>query len=173
MYKGKETDMFWLIERSYIGILNNAIIREYGPQASSLQEFAVWNNGKVVGRADLLVKMNFEDQNAYFLFEGKQREFDGKEYSESETELFFDAFVQQGKKYYEAEKDDYDEKVFIVPIIFEWVRTQNKLDKLLSWDKYNKHSDFYMVLHSNDSGEVNSGLMVYGKVSDTAKMQGL
>lgn len=166
MYKGKEADLFSLIERTYIGLLNNAIVRHYGNRATTLQEFSVWENQKIVGRADLLVKIRFDKSSAYFLFEGKQREFDGKEYVSNELKTFFDAFENQARKYYDAEKDDYDEQVYIVPIVFEWIRTQKKLTQVLDWerDKDDDHTDFYMVLHSNCEGENNSGLMVYGKV---------
>ena len=166
MYKGKEADMFSLIERTYIGLLNNAIVRFYGEKVTTLQEFSVWKDKKLVGRADLLVRIKFDTNIVYFLFEGKQREFDGKEYLNNELESFFGGFENQARKYYDAEQDDYDEQVFIVPIVFEWIRTKKKLSQVLNWEKDEDdgHTDFYSVFHSNFEGDDNSGLMVYGKV---------
>ena len=166
MYKGNEADMFSLIERTYIGLLNNAIVRYYNEKVTTLQEFSVWNKNKLVGRADLLVRIKFDNEIVYILFEGKQREFDGKEYVSSQLEIFFETFETQARKYYDAEKEDYNEQVFIVPIVFEWIRTQKKLTQVLNWetDRDDGHTDFYAVYHSNCQTEDNSGLMVYGKV---------
>ena len=175
MYKGKESDVFSLIERSYIGLWNNAIVKLYSNGATTLQEFSVWNSkNKVVGRADLLVKLKLEVGGVYFLFEGKQREFDGKKYSDEEIEAFFRVFEQQAIKYYDAEKDSYEEKVYIVPLVFEWIRNQHRLKQVLNFPENvdDGQTDFYMVIHSGPDKSDSSGLMVYGKVMDPEKWSG-
>jgi hypothetical protein len=171
MYMGKESEMFSLIERTYIGILNNAIVRLYDDRVTTLQEFSVWDTEKIVGRADFLVKMNFKDHKTYFLFEGKHREFIGKIYSGSNLENDYNDFIFQALKYYNAEKKYYEEPVFIVAIIFEWIRNQHRLDQVLNWpDEDDGLTDFYMLLRSYNVANDNSGLMVYGKVVDPTNL---
>jgi hypothetical protein len=52
VFNQKEThNVFALIERAWVGTLNNAIIRAFPEDAVTLQEFAVYDkNKKIVGR---------------------------------------------------------------------------------------------------------------------------
>lgn len=152
-------DVFALIERSYVGVLNNAVIKCYNKD-SVLQEYSVWNEKNVnVGRADYLVKHDPGKDEIIFLFEAKQREYDGVVYDNKGMSVFYESFIEQGKKYYDAEKKYFTTLTYVVPIIFEWVRHPKHLDDLLKDNSEDGQTDFYCLYHNGEGG-----LMVYGKL---------
>src|SRR5688572_10509304 len=46
-------DVFTVIERTWLGLFNNAIIRAF-PKSVTMQEFNVWDERKAIGRCDFL-----------------------------------------------------------------------------------------------------------------------
>ncbi|MBK6840059.1 MAG: hypothetical protein IPG90_18730 [Bacteroidetes bacterium] len=104
-------EVFALIERSYIGLFNNAVVKSF-PQDSVLQEFSVHLGGRNYVRNDYLVKHWDGERSISLLFEAKQRQFDGRNYSLAETKAFLDPFILQGKKYYIAETQ-YSETILL------------------------------------------------------------
>ena len=67
-------DVFTLIERSYVGLFNNAVIRSF-PLDATLQEFSVHLGGRKYIRCDYLVK-HWDGKNSIdILFEAKGRQF--------------------------------------------------------------------------------------------------
>lgn len=152
-------EVFALIERSYVGLFNNAVVKSF-PQDSVLQEFSVHLGGRNYVRGDYLVKHWEGDHSLSILFEAKQRQHDGRKYSMSETKAFLDPFIKQGKKYYKAEPQYYRDDTYISSLVFEWVRYPEHLKNVLSWsDEDDEITDFYCLYHTE-----RSGLMVYGNL---------
>lgn len=60
IFNGKTShSVFALIERAWVGVLNNAIIRAFPKDAITLQEFAVYDKEiKIIGRSDMLVSLD-------------------------------------------------------------------------------------------------------------------
>lgn len=153
-------EVFALIERSYVGLFNNAVVKSF-PNDSALQEFSVHLGGRNYVRGDYLVKHWEGDRSLSILFEAKQRQHDGRKYSMSETKAFLDPFIEQGKKYYIAETQYYQDETYISSLVFEWVRYPEHLKNVLSWsDDDDGITDFYCLYHTNTAG-----LMVYGNLT--------
>ena len=75
----------------------------------------------------------------------------------SETKAFLDPFIEQGKKYYIAETQYYQDETLYFFIGFEWVHYPEHLKNVLSWsDEDDGITDFYCLYHTNTAG-----LMVY------------
>jgi hypothetical protein len=157
---GKESvnDVFALIERSHVGILNNAILRAF-PNDTTLQEFAVYEkNGHSVGRADLFVKhVASKERSIDFLFEAKAGVFLWKNYSEDETRQFYERIQEQAYKYYLAEKEYYTHPTYIISIIFDWIRHTELLNRVLSEEYSDNVTDFYLIFHTKEAGLSVSG----------------
>ena len=62
--------IFSSIERTWVGIFNNALIKS-DDSVTTLQEFAVWSNVRQEGRCDML----FEWNTCHFIVEAKSEEF--------------------------------------------------------------------------------------------------
>ncbi len=165
---GKEdiNDVFALIERSYVGLLNNVIIKKY-PKAVTLQEFTVYkkdsNAGKdkLEGRADLLVDVVINNTPIRLLFEAKAYTAARKQPKKGEMQAYYQRVRSQAMSYYEAEKEYYNTLPYIVTINFDWIRDT----KLLVDLKKNEFvddgcTDFYYIYHTDMAG-----LMVYGSVT--------
>jgi hypothetical protein len=148
-------EIFALIERSYVGLFNNAVIRCF-PNDAVLQEYSVHLGGRNYVRCDYLVK----HQAMNILFEAKQRTFDGKKYNDKETEMFLSPFVEKGMKYFNAEEKYYVDTTFVSSLVFEWVRYSEHLKQVLMWSNEDDTiTDFYSLYHTD-----NAGLMVYGNL---------
>ncbi len=146
-----------MIERSYVGLFNNAVIRSF-PEDSVLQEYSVHVDGRKYIRGDYLVK----HQSTNILFEAKQRPFDGKTYEPADTKIFLDAFIKQGMEYYNAEQHNYNGSTFVSSLVFEWVRYPKHLELVntKSWNEDDDGiTDFYCLYHTDIAG-----LMVYGNL---------
>jgi hypothetical protein len=153
-------DVFGLIERSYVGLFNNAIIKCF-PNDAVLQEYSVHLGGRQYVRGDYLVKHWDDNKPINILFEAKQRLFDGIDYTPDETRIFLSEFITQGKKYYMAEQKYYlDADTYVSSLVFEWVRYKEHLDKILKWSSLDDGvTDFYCLYHTDGAG-----LMVYGNL---------
>lgn len=169
---GKEgiNDVFALIERSNVGILNNAILRSF-PDDDMLQEFTVYQmaneSEKHLGRADFLVAHKCEHGDKInLLFEAKAGIALWKDYKAEDTKDWYEAIHKQAHDYYIAEKKFYTGDTFTIAISFDWVRDKNLLLEELKYDSYkdDKVTDFYFIYHTDEAG-----LMVYGNVKPVEK----
>lgn len=162
----KEThNVFALIERAWVGTLNNAIIRAFPEDAVTLQEFAVYdNNKKIVGRSDLLVHWtDRKKKEFYLLFEAKcHEELNGSTFF-SNNEKNIDVINQAGR-YYDAEAKYYNGKnVYLISIVFAWLRKNKILDKAKEYMNLIKSEEapvhFCRLYH-----EKHEGMWVYGNI---------
>lgn len=154
--------IFSSIERTWVGIFNNALIKA-DESVSTLQEFAVWSYKGHEGRCDLL----FEWNKNHFLVEAKNREFNHN-WQILAHESTFSFVLDQAQGYYRAEESYYPPDTFAMALIFEWVRNWD-LDlinkKVASYLKEltertdNSASDFAVHI----SGK-KRGVLIYGKI---------
>lgn len=154
-------DIFALIERTYVGIFNNAIIRLF-PNDAVVQEFSVEVGKGKYNRCDYLVKHWHKGNSINLMFEAKQRQFDGKDYSPEESKSFLADFLNQGRGYFEAEKQFYlGAQTYVVSLVFEWVRYLEHLKQAFKYsnDCDDGVTDFFCFYHTDTAG-----LMVYGNV---------
>lgn len=159
-------DVFALIERSYVGLYNNAIIRSFS-QDSTLQEFSVYkrqeetDTDKSIGRADFLVRHLTETGYINLLFEAKAWQSNWKKYSAEQTREYYKKLYDQAFTYFEAEKLFYTGDTYIITISFDWIRKSSLLDKIVE-EKYEDDgcTHFYYIYHTGEAG-----LMVYGNVT--------
>jgi hypothetical protein len=158
--------IFALNERTWIGILNNAIIKAY-PNSVTLQEYGVHSPTKFVGRADLLVQWNHPNGKIYYLiFEAKQYKEQSFNTLLKDDEEYLKSIKDQGQKYFDAETTYYkDKNVYVIPIVFGWIPNKMFLDKAKQYFAVkdgDKASDFCYLYHEGDSG-----VWVYGKIYET------
>jgi hypothetical protein len=148
-----------LIERSYVGLFNNAVIRSF-PLDAALQEYSVHLGGRKYIRCDYLVK-HWDGKNSIdILFEAKSRQFNGKVYSTEDSKQFFAPFIEQGEKYYQIEEKYYLGTCYVSSLVFEWVRKKKHVEQVLNWkDMDDGITDFFCFYHSDVAG-----LMVYGNL---------
>ncbi len=167
MYKSEQSkDIFALNERTWVGILNNAIIKAFPNDAvSTLQEFGVYdeNTNKHKGRADYLVCWN----NTCLLFEAKQYEEKSVKnlYDENKNDLA----KEQAIKYYNAELNYYNKEektIFIIPIYFGWMRKEGLIEKAKEYKIESDETTDFCALYY----EGNNGVWVYGKVYNSEEV---
>jgi hypothetical protein len=171
MYKSEQSkDIFALNERTWVGILNNAIIKAFPNDAvSTLREFGVYdeNTNKHKGRADYLVCWN----NTYLLFEAKQYEemSIAKDKNEKETNEMYEKEKKQAGEYYNAELNYYNKEektIFIIPIYFGWMRKEGLIEKAKEYKIESYETTDFCALYY----EGNNGVWVYGKVYNSEEV---
>jgi len=157
-------DVFALIERSYFGIFNNAVIRTF-PKDAVLQEFSVYGKQhKHVGRADYLVSHYLnKSKSVNLLFEGKATLATWKD-DKKVTKKYLNNIYEKALIYYDAEKDYYTNETYLIVIVFEWIRKTDLLEAILN-ETYvdDDATDYYFIYHTKVAG-----LMVYGTVTPTS-----
>ena len=157
----RENDVFTLIEQTYVGILNTAIIRTY-PNAVTLQEFGVYSEDLKRGRADLLITFEGDQSGTEFLIKAKHAgEANYQSYSNEKALRWYKKLYSQALQYYTAEQKYYLQQPTIVTITFEWARNQKQLKEVLEETTTDEYTDFYYLYHTNSAG-----LLVYGTYSD-------
>jgi len=158
--------LFALNERAWVGIINNAIIKAFPKNSSTLQEFSVTNQKGFVGRADFLVCWKNKTGKEYYLL------FEAKQYEEKNISKIYDdpkddycRVFDQAQKYYEAEFSYYkSKKVYIIPIFIGWIRSNPKLlqkakEYFTIKEKTDKSTDFCCLYYEGDYGT-----WIYGKI---------
>ena len=162
--------LFALNERAWVGAFNNAVIRAFPDNATTLQEFGVYNKHSFIGRADFLVNWKTPaGKTLYLLFEAKQYEEVSKSEMLNDSSLYLNTVREQGQKYFEAETDYYlDKTVFIVPLVFGWIRQTGNLSIAKSYfeneNKKDKSTDFCYLYYEGEFGA-----WVYGNVHRAKK----
>ena len=171
-YKGidqKESinDVFALIERSYIGLYNNAVIRSF-PEDTTLQEFTVYqkeendDRERHKGRADLFIVHKIGKGFINLLFEAKAYQAEWKEDTPEEMKCYYRKLHDQAISYYNAEKEFYEGVTYIITINFDWIRSQHLLKEVIQKEFIDDGcTDFYYIYHTKEAG-----LMVYGSVTE-------
>lgn len=161
-------DLYWLIERSWLGIFNNAVIKAY-PSTATLQEFSVWNkDSKCIGRCDYLFRWENGGKKYDVITEVKQYESDGK-WKYSQSEAFYQKIIEQARNYYEVESSHYPNEVLFLGLIFEWIGNDTQLKSLKpllsSYPKTeDPFTDFIQLIHTE-----RAGVVVYGNVEPLTK----
>ncbi|HUM97870.1 MAG TPA: hypothetical protein PK275_08425 [Chitinophagaceae bacterium] len=168
----KAGEIFDLNERSWVGVLNNAISRAYPDSSVTLQEYGVYNKSSFVGRADILVFWkDIGKEPIYLLFEAKSYEETKKSELLNDAGEFLNSVRLQGKKYYDAELETnyYKDKiVFIIPIAFGLIRRQHYLSEAKKYfnlsHKKDNSTDFCSLYFEGEHGAWS-----YGKVYNVRK----
>jgi hypothetical protein len=154
-------NLFSVIERTWIGIFNNALVRN--SEIAVMQEFNVWNSEKNIGRCDLLFRFKDENEEADIVVEAKSREFFNNLSRLGNVE-FYKEILGQAYKYYKEEHNYYTKEVRLMAIIFEWIRNNERLEAAKSvmnnWgDKSDPETDFLTLYYGNTRG-----VFIYGKI---------
>jgi hypothetical protein len=157
-------NIFRLIERTWIGILNNCVVKNF-PNSSTLQEFSVWNSEGSIGRCDLLFSIPLNNKRHDFIVEGKLYEFTNNWKTET-AKFFYNSILLQANCYYEAEKkyyDSYNSEVRLMAYVIEWIRTPDRLNNakriMDSWDDFTDRETDFLALYNSEK----AGAFVYGK----------
>jgi hypothetical protein len=166
---GKESinDVFALIERSYVGLYSNAVVRCF-PDDAVLQEFPIYqkdeisNKEKFLGRADLFIVHKAGNNVINLLFEAKAFPAEWKKSDSEKLKSYYKGVHDQAFSYYNSEKDFYTGDTYIITINFDWIRNPHLLDEVLK-EEYGDDgcTDFYTIYHTKNE----AGLMVYGNIT--------
>lgn len=157
----KENVVFECIERQWVGIFNNAVIKSYKfDEVTTLQEYSVPLAEKQYGRADYLVRLD----NIDMLFEAKMCEEKGTVCSDEMMEADYLKVIQQATKYLKFnERGSYKEELYLIAIYFGWIRNEGVLEKVkrvMDAGKSTTDKTDFCTLFCNES----SGVWVYGRV---------
>ena len=149
--------VFELFERTYIGILSNAIVRFLnGP---TIQEFAVWKDEeKLEGRCDML----FGWRDKHIILEAKAWTFEAN-WKNYDNEIFYKPILDQVRSYYKAHPQRYIQETHLMAIGFERAYTNSMSqakEELKKWNSNRKEpsTDFLAFYKGNKQG-----LFMYGK----------
>ena len=136
--------VFALNEATWVGLLNNVIIRVFGNQAYSLQEMGIYQHGKYFGRADYIVHWRGSEGSGpiCFLFEAKQYEETSIKKMQEDVSLYLNSIHTQGQGYYIANREYYrDVQVFIVSIAFGWMRNKELIKEANNYQGFQYQND--------------------------------
>jgi len=157
---GKD-DIFTIIERTWIGLFNNAILRAF-PNTATMQEFSVWSETKAVGRCDLLFNYRYNGKEYDVISEAKSYEFTD-DWNKTDSLQFYKPILEQAEKYHLLERKYYTRPVVLMIIVFEWIRDTTKLERATSimkkWTAQSDSETDFVALYTGES----RGLFVYGK----------
>lgn len=169
VYPQNNQGLFNMDERTWVGLLNNAIVKGFGDDVATLQEFGVYNHKRFVGRADLLAVINVGPENfVNLLFEAKQYTQQGIEGMLDDATDYLNGISEQCCKYYDAEKWYYESNdTFIIPIVFANLRGEEIIRTALAYfaeshtvNREADSSDFCYLYYSEEDW---TGAWVYGK----------
>lgn len=160
--------VFALNEATWVGLFNNAIIRSFGENVTTLQEMGIYEEKKFYGRVDFLVhwKSSENAEPIHFIFEAKQNEEQNSKTILNDSSAYLENIQKQGEGYYNANKLYYkNDRVFIVPIVWGWIRKKGLIEEALKYKGFkseiDEHIDFCSLYY-----EGSNGVWVYGKVCD-------
>lgn len=160
--------VFALNEATWIGLLNNAMIRSFGDNVTTLQEMGIYKANRYFGRVDLMAnwKGNENGEAVYFIFEAKQYEEQNYQTILNDSSSYLSSIYQQGLGYYRANKLYFNNaQVFIVPIVWGWMRKDGLVEEALKYKGFNNENDesidFCSLYYEGPNG-----VWVYGKVCE-------
>ena len=133
----EEECVFELTERPFLGLFNNAIIRnDINYEYATLQEYSVISENKITMRPDLLLLE--KSTNQAFIIESKHyyaSEKKEKKWTVDDSKNFFNKTLKQAKSYYENEEIFYEKRksnVYLCALIFDSVKEITNLKTYLS-----------------------------------------
>ncbi len=150
-------DLFEQTERCLLGIFINSVLKVF-PVDAIMEEYSVYRK-KNIGRADLLIRHYYNNHSVGFLIEAKREIFTGQSYNKTQIRTLFSEPLTQAKKYYNSEKKLFPATTYIIPVIFERVYGEEKVERVKKTIWENSVVDFYSFYHTK-----NAGLLVYGMV---------
>lgn len=158
--------VFALNEATWVGLLNNVIVRVFGDQVYSLQEMGIYQDGKYFGRADYLVHWKGAEgsDSIFFLFEAKQYEESSINKLRGDSTAYLNSIFEQGFGYYNANRENYgNSQVFIVSVAFGWMRDKKLIEEAKKYPgfhyKYDESVDFCSLYCTHEDG-----VWLYGKL---------
>lgn len=159
---GKEDSPFDWNETAWVGLLNNAIVRSYQAQVTTIQEYALTKGKGEKGRADLLVALKESEKVKYLLFEAKWWIENKKDL---EGEMDYTNILRQAETYAKAESKFYQRKnLYLVAIVFGWLNTPEKVaiaERYMNhWDENDENETHFCGLYHDKK----RGVWIYGKV---------
>lgn len=164
IYPDSPEQVFNNIERSWVGIFDNAVRYTYADKVATLQEFSVALSDKCYGRADYFVRLI--EENTDLLFEAKQYEdLGGNNYTGMND--WYSKILKKADGYYQSEQHSYKyyDDTYLVALIFGWIRKENvlknamaEMEYLLAGNKPKDNADFAALFSSGGHG-----VWVYGK----------
>jgi len=162
--KDENDSVFDQIEMTWVGIFNNAIIKAFPKEATTLLEYAVYSKKKRKGRADLLVRW----RNTYLLFEAK-RDNAISTLKILDKSADYKEVVGQIEEYFALEKDFFQREmkegktVYLIPIFFGRIYNGKNEDVVAeARKKYSGDPCSFCVLYENNNR--NDAVWVYGKI---------
>jgi hypothetical protein len=160
---------YWLgTEMSWIGLLNNAIVRRYGNSVCTLREITLHAHEKgLIGRPDLLVSYHHSSKIYHLLFEGKMNEWTGKwkpKSEDDEMKMFYDNIYNQSVKYKDTLVNEIitNYEPIIITIGFDWMRSKEAIEAARNYfvgEDKERQTEF-CALYTIE----NSGMWAYGKI---------
>ena len=155
-------NLFAVIERTWMGIFNNAMIRTF-PDIVTLQEFNVWSSERNVGRCDFLFRLKDELDDLDVIIEAKMYPF-CDDWDQTDNVEFYNKILGQAYSYYREEKQYYTRKVWLMALCFEWIQKPRHLplakEKMHEWNKEKDPQTDFLTLYYG----TNRGVFVYGKI---------
>ena len=153
--------MFGGIERTWVGIFNNAVVRTDATIAT-LQEFKVFSDEKEEGRCDFLFQVNKDNQIFNVYTEAKQAIHDSMSNLTAQND--YTTAFKQLNTYYEQEKKWCKCPNFQMVIRFEFINKSEELklvqDAANNWDFSQDDGTNFLSLYYYKK----RGVLVYGKI---------
>jgi hypothetical protein len=172
LYKNEIEFIYEHNERTWLGILNNAICKAFPDSSTTLQEFNVYEENEFRGRADLLVYWkSVANKEYYFLIEAKQYIEDNIDEMNKEPLDYNKQVIDQALKYFRAEKKYYRKKnVLLIPLSFGRIKDEKNLEKAFDYfsneSRYDKSTAFCSLFYNEANG-----VWVYGAIAtNTGKL---
>lgn len=160
-------------EMSWLHMLNNSIIRQYGDKAQSAIELSLYENHIHKGRLDLIVAVELEGHKHTLLFEGKLSEFKavknwdfGGKY-EASSQQEYNRIEKQLNYYASLIEDLNGTRVTKVAMGFQWMRSIDAVASAKEYMKIMKEDPFTQFCALYTIGEY--GVWAYGKVYADSK----
>lgn len=152
-----ESQIFEIIERTWLGIFNNALIRFHGNKITTLQEFSVWSNeGRSKGRCDFLI--NWEGNN--IIIEAKREPFIN-DWTNPESKSYYIDKVNKLKEIYYQPLKSYITNPIGIILVFEFVKDGDLPDAQKAVDyicnKPINKTNFCALFHNRKQGVVMYG----------------
>jgi len=176
--KTKDKELFQFNEQAFVGLLNNAIVRnDSDNNITTIQEYCVKERktGKT-GRVDLL--MYNSEKNICIIFEAKHyytNEQKDNSWSKIETCRHLNEVIKQAERYYENDRtsnndnDFYKDKtVYLCAIVFDSLTEINSVEDYLKQDDFKDLTNYYSYTLYEENG-LNEVLNIYGMVENKSK----
>lgn len=162
--KKLEEQAFSLVESSYLGMMNGAIVKYFGDDVTCLQEYTSLDNKSAKTRADFLVRLLYPNTPIDCLFEVNTKQ-------ETKENLMLDFGFKNEKEqvrtYYKDPRANYLKKVYAIPICFGILGNSDMVKEAIKnypkgYKEKNPLTDFCVIYHNTKKSK---GLWIYGKIN--------